>query len=236
MDQDKLWDYLQNEGLRPGTFSEGRPRYLARYLRSGSQVLNIGVGAGRLEELALARGVVMHSLDPDARAIEGLRERLQMSGRAHVGYAQAMPFPDHAFDAVVMAEVIEHLDDATLAGALDETRRTLKPGGMLLVTTPYREVLEDNAVFCPQCGNVFHRYGHAQSFDKPRLRTLLERHQYAVERLLVTGFVDWERRGVRNLLKSLARFALARLGEPIAGPHLVAVARTAAGAGHGVRG
>jgi hypothetical protein len=104
------------------------------------------------------------------------------------------------------------------------------------VTTPYREVLEDNAVFCPQCGNVFHRYGHAQSFDKPRLSSLLDRHGYAVDRLRVTAFVDWERRGVRSFVKSLARFALARLGEPIAGPHLVAVARTAAGGGHGIHG
>jgi SAM-dependent methyltransferase len=49
--------------------------------------------------------------------------------------ARALPFADGTFDAVVMAEVVEHLfDDVT---ALSEARRVLRDDGLLTVTVPF---------------------------------------------------------------------------------------------------
>jgi len=47
---------------------------------------------------------------------------------------QAIPFSDREFDVVLCGEVVEHLvdPDATIA----EMRRVLKPGGLLVITTP----------------------------------------------------------------------------------------------------
>lgn len=45
------------------------------------------------------------------------------------------PLPDDSFDAVVMTEVFEHLRDYPIR-SLEETRRILKPGGRLYLTTP----------------------------------------------------------------------------------------------------
>lgn len=92
MEQQKIWDHLQNEGLTYGHFSEARPRVVARYLRPGTSVLNVGVGAGTLEALCLAKGVGIHSVDPSPRTIERLRVELGMGERAQVGYGQALPF------------------------------------------------------------------------------------------------------------------------------------------------
>ena len=46
-----------------------------------------------------------------------------------------MPYADDTFDAVILSEVLEHLDDD--AQALLEAFRVLKPGGVLAVTVPH---------------------------------------------------------------------------------------------------
>jgi SAM-dependent methyltransferase len=46
------------------------------------------------------------------------------------------PFPDSHFHVITMLAVIEHLDPDRLVGLLREVRRTLVPGGVLVITTP----------------------------------------------------------------------------------------------------
>jgi len=46
----------------------------------------------------------------------------------------ALPFHEHAFDGVICSEVLEHCVDPR--AAVDELYRVLKPGGLLLVTSP----------------------------------------------------------------------------------------------------
>jgi len=46
-----------------------------------------------------------------------------------------IPAPDASFDAILCAEVLEHITDPTLA--LAELARLLKPGGTLIVTAPF---------------------------------------------------------------------------------------------------
>ena len=46
----------------------------------------------------------------------------------------ALPYPDNTFDAVVLSEILEHIDD-DVAG-LREVLRVLKPGGVVAITVP----------------------------------------------------------------------------------------------------
>lgn len=46
----------------------------------------------------------------------------------------ALPYPDNTFDAVILSEVLEHIDD-DVAG-LKEIYRVLKPGGVVAITVP----------------------------------------------------------------------------------------------------
>lgn len=219
--QDKIWSHFQNAD--PESFAAAKPRleYLVRAIARKAKVprpkvLNIGVGSGHFEQTALARGWDVHSLDPDAVAIE----RLSAGGvTGHVGYIERMELADNQFDAVAASEVLEHLHTEQRAAGLREIARVLKPGGWFLGTVPYNENLKAGDVICPCCGKLFHRWGHQQSFTLDTLRAELSQ-QFVIDELRRTAFVSYRDRSLLGKLKSLARLLLARWGQMIAIPSL----------------
>jgi len=50
--------------------------------------------------------------------------------------SEPLPFEDGFFDVVTMLAVFEHLDPPVLNSTLKEIRRTLRPGGSYIMTTP----------------------------------------------------------------------------------------------------
>lgn len=183
MDQTKIWDYFQNDEEIGDAAFNARPRYefLAQQISPEMRVLNIGVGRGGLEAILLKKGVQVSSLDPGENAIDRLRKQFGLGEQAKVGYSQAIPFPDHQFDIVVMSEVLEHLSDDVLVATLAEVQRVLKVGGRFVGTVPADENLLDNRVVCPHCGERFHRWGHLQSFSDERLSTILKEQFQSVK-------------------------------------------------------
>lgn len=88
----------------------------SRRLDLGRDILDIGVANPRRW---LGDGYV--TLGPDDEDIRG--------------NLLALPFGDESFDGVVLTEVLEHCTDP--ARALREVYRVLRPGGLLLVTSPF---------------------------------------------------------------------------------------------------
>jgi len=191
MSQDAIWDHFQNEGVE--VFGDAGPRlhFMVRQLSAGERVLNVGVGSGELERIATAKNVEIWSLDPSARAVEKVASWTGHPERCAAGYSQKMPFPDGHFDAVIMSEVLEHLEEPILNQTLSEVRRVLRPGGRFLGTVPASEQLEASMVVCPSCEHRFHRWGHRSSFDADRLRHILAQ-QFTVQRLQERFFNEWE--------------------------------------------
>jgi SAM-dependent methyltransferase len=52
----------------------------------------------------------------------------------HNANIYTLPYPDNTFDAVILSEILEHVDDDV--AALTEVRRVLKPGGVAAITVP----------------------------------------------------------------------------------------------------
>ncbi|ORA47335.1 SAM-dependent methyltransferase [Mycolicibacterium chubuense] len=98
-------------------------------------VLEAGCGEGYGADLIadVARRVI--GLDYDESAVTHVRARYPRVDMRH-GNLAALPLADESVDVVVNFQVIEHLWDQGQFVA--ECRRVLRPGGLLLMSTPNR--------------------------------------------------------------------------------------------------
>jgi SAM-dependent methyltransferase len=100
-------------------------------LPEGARILDAGCGSGRnMVELSRYGGVTGIELSEPSVALARERE----AGEVISGSLLEMPFVQDSFDLAVTLDVIEHLEDDL--GALRELRRTVVPGGALLITVP----------------------------------------------------------------------------------------------------
>jgi|SRR3989344_1884987 len=174
MGQEKIWDYFQNESKESFVGSIGRLNAVVKLIRPGEKVLNIGIGAGIFEQLAIEKGVDVYSLDPNSATVAEIGRVHGLGEKARVGFVAAIPFDDATFDAVVMSEVVEHIPVEDLDPSLREVRRVLRTGGRLIGTVPANEDLREQMMVCPDCGHRFHRWGHVQSFDLNKMSITLQ--------------------------------------------------------------
>ena len=218
--QDNLWKYYQNHDKTSFDLSYPRLDFLVRQCSAGEKVLNIGVGSGYLEQKILDKNIEVYSLDPSEDTINRVKNELGLNERAKIGYSDSIPFDDDFFDKVIMTEVLEHLNKESLECSLREVYRILKPKGLFIGTVPFRENLSSNIVYCPHCSNSFHRWGHIQSMDKRFMENLFSKNNYSVSKLYPRTFPDFHRKGIMSFLRSVFRYVLGRLGEPLIGPNL----------------
>src|SRR5207248_8628041 len=95
-------------------------------------LLDVGCWLGFLLDEARGRGWQAMGLEPSRFASSYARDRLGLDVRT--GDLFESDLPPGAFDAVVMADVIEHLPNP--ARALERIARALRPGGVLLLVLP----------------------------------------------------------------------------------------------------
>lgn len=91
------------------------------------------------------------------------------------------PFPDNSFEYAFSEDFIEHIDQASSLMFLVEVHRTLKPGGVLRITTPelgkvlrkhYRS--RDYLNFETGREEAYSSLGHIHFFSEGSLRTVAE--------------------------------------------------------------
>lgn len=116
--------------------SYGTHELIVRHVPAESTVLDVGCATGYLGAPLRGRGCRVFGLehDSDAAAVAVADGSYQEVRVIELDRCDELPWPDHSFDVVVAADVVEHLLDP--ARALRLLRRYVAPRGLLIVSVP----------------------------------------------------------------------------------------------------
>lgn len=166
------------------------PEYLAA--QTDRLVSYLGSVAGKdVCDLGLGQGLLLERLRPmSPRSLAGVDIVSQYLARYEqdpmvapvIATAENLPF-EEAFDVVVAADVLEHV--LNIGDALLSIRRTLRPGGRLLLRVPLEE---DLVQYSTQLGCPY-RFVHLRSFTIPMLHQLLVTAGFEVTATHTDGFI-----------------------------------------------
>jgi SAM-dependent methyltransferase len=141
----------------------------------GPEVLNGGAGQGTLSQKLAELGYDVTSTDVSPEAVDLLRERT--SAPVVEADLTALPFAQATFDAVVLGEVLEHVEDDRRA--LAEVARVLRPEGVLALSVPANPKL-----YGPS--DVW--AGHVRRYTRPELLEACAAAGFVVRRCVAWGF------------------------------------------------
>ena len=144
---------------------------IAPFVPAG-RLLDVGCGPGLLLDEARRRSYDVRGLELSEASIAHARGTLDLP----VDQTALTDFTDDArFDVIVLADVVEHLDD--VPGGLDRCRELLAPGGTLCVVTP-----DPGSRTARMVGDRWWGYVPAHTFLLPRatLRRLLTERGLAI--------------------------------------------------------
>jgi 2-polyprenyl-3-methyl-5-hydroxy-6-metoxy-1,4-benzoquinol methylase len=134
----------------------------------GRRLLEVGTGAGLFLKAASRASWDVSGLELSAEAAAFARNRLALEVREE--RAETMTYPAGTFDVAVMFDVVEHLFDPR--GVLSAIRKALKPGGILVVSTPNFNALSRAALGVDWA--VLSPLEHTYYFTQPTLGAMLE--------------------------------------------------------------
>lgn len=175
---DYFWnEYLPALGVKDGhvdlEYFDGRHsamlQLIARQRPNCGRMVEVGAGGGFFLKAAERAGWTVAGIEISSEGVEFATSRLALDVRRES--AEELNCPAASFDVAVMFDVIEHLLDPV--AALQRVRRALRPGGLLVMSTPNLDAVtrlalgSDWAVLSPA--------EHLYNFSEKTLGLLLRR-------------------------------------------------------------
>jgi len=151
--------------------SERRVRefIFAQAPKNPKRILDVGCGKAWVAEMFCPTAGEVISMDISYTNVGKALEKYPFKNHfGVVADAFNLPFRENSFDCIVASEIIEHVVHPDKF--IENLIRILKPGGILLVTTPYKEKLHYN--LCIHCNKLTPDHAHIHSFDENKLAGL----------------------------------------------------------------
>ena len=176
-------------------------RRLLAELPKGSHVLDLGCGNGWTAARLAEQGFRVAGVDASSDGI-ALARGAHPGLEFHLGSVyETLPDLVGDFDAVSSTEVIEHLYSPT--ALFIRAGEYLKPGGCLIISTPYHGYLKNLAISLIGGWDAHHTTywegGHIKFFSRKSLRALAEGHGFKEDRFTGAGRLPylWKSMAVR---------------------------------------
>ncbi len=196
-------------------FADHLARYdLAKPICKDKVVLDIACGTGYGTYTLAQVAQKIDGVDIDKESVELAQKQYTLPNLTYtVGDGTTIPFADNMFDVVISFETIEHIVE--YHHFLDEIHRVLKPGGVLLMSTPnYKGELVKNTY-------------HVTNFDTNTFVGSVKQH-FNVEKIFYQGkhFYPFPWRGIFEGVFNIHRDVLIREQKPAFDHHVTIVQAT----------
>ncbi len=166
------FDYFKGEASAADKEEERRlhQAIISRIPKNADLILDIGCGSGWVAQYFLAKGKKVISVDISIKnPIKVLKDNPNERHVAIVADAYHLPFKKNSFDAIIASEIMEHVYDPQLFIA--KLGEVLKPGGKLIITTPYNEKIE--YFLCVHCNKPTPKNAHLHSFNEKNIANFI---------------------------------------------------------------
>jgi len=127
-----------------------------------------------IADVGCGNGIITNKLNEqyDIIGIDSSKNALEfLNAPSLLASIENIPIKDNSFDLVLCSEVLEHVPQSILEKSVSELKRITSK--YLLITVPNEEFLEKLNVKCPECGTIFHAYGHLHSYNLKLLNELV---------------------------------------------------------------
>ncbi len=139
----------------------------AKNLVKEKKVLDAACGEGYGSNLLSEYAVNVTGLDIDNSSIEHAKNKYKQRNLSFIeGSCSQLPFEDDSFDVVVSFETLEHLSEQKQM--LEEFKRVLNKGGILIISTPDKKHYSDATGFVNE--------HHVKELYKQEFKSLLDEH------------------------------------------------------------
>ncbi len=164
-------------------------------LKGKTRILDYGAGKGFLTTQLLGRGFKVSCFDLSEETTKSLDAKFKTNPN-YLGSFSGREIEANrgSFNAVLLIEVIEHLEADTRKVVLSQIHELLKPGGIVIVSTPNKEDFIPNLICNPLTNEVYHRWQHVYSWTGESLAAEVERHGFKRLAVIETN-VKYEGRG-----------------------------------------
>ncbi len=102
-------------------------------IRPGARVLDVACGAGLIALPLAEAGYRVDGVDLSEPSLDAARQRAPDTATFRLGDATALDADDASYDAVLLFDMLEHVEDP--AAVVAEAGRVVRPGGVVLFNT-----------------------------------------------------------------------------------------------------
>lgn len=166
-----------------GYFMRRKAVSIKKIIPVGSRCLDIGCGTGTMERLVNNHFSEMIGFDPSPTQIGQAKKLGLKNCKFMVGNSTSLPYLDNSFDAILLVNVMHHIDPDKHIKTLAEAFRVMKKGGILLTYehNPLHPLVYLRFYYCSQIDKGAHMINpflmkkniSSAGFIEPRIKWMI---------------------------------------------------------------